>query len=81
MNLQVNFIINLYVPNELSFFSRHYGISEFLLFTNTIVLYDVDHTLGNDDSLKLIPHTFPSDVVIKQPLCNSKTVHVCRSIT
>lgn len=48
------------------------GISKFLLFTNTIVLYDVDHTLVNDDLLEWILHTFPPDNVIKQALCNPR---------
>lgn len=48
------------------------GISKFLLFTNTIVLYDVDHTLVNDNLLEWILHTFPSDNVIKQALCNPR---------
>lgn len=49
-----------------------HGISKFLLFTNTIVLNDVDHTLVNDDLLEWILHTFPSDNVIKQALCNPR---------
>lgn len=49
-----------------------HGISKFLLFTNTFVLYDVDHTLVNDDLLEWILHTFPSDNVIKQALCNPR---------
>lgn len=49
-----------------------HGISELLLFTNTIVFYDADHTPVSDDLLKWILNTFPSDNVRKQSLCNSR---------